>query len=306
MITEQTVLKTSVLATLVIAGVAVVFGLYARSFSIVFDGVYMLVDAAMSGLALVVTRLIAVSARVGTSPGLDERFGLGLWHLEPMVLGLNGILLVGAAIYALLNAVGSLMAGGHELQFGYAIVYALMALVGCIVMAVLETRANRTIRSDFVALDIKSWIMSAGITAALLIAFCIGYMVEGTVHEWVTPYIDPAVLILVCLVIIPIPIGSIRQALSEVFLVTPRVLKQQVDEACAQIVRKYGFLGFRAYVAKVGRGRLIELHFVVPRGQDARNLEDWDALRAEIGQVIGGEGPDRWLTIAFTTDDLWA
>jgi predicted Co/Zn/Cd cation transporter (cation efflux family) len=27
-----------------------------------------------------------------------------------------------------------------------------------------------------------------------------------------------------------------------------------------------------------------------------------DALRAEIGDAIGGAGPDRWLTILFTAD----
>ena len=30
------------------------------------------------------------------------------------------------------------------------------------------------------------------------------------------------------------------------------------------------------------------------------------ALRDEIGEAIGGDSPDRWLTIAFTTDREWA
>ena len=29
-------------------------------------------------------------------------------------------------------------------------------------------------------------------------------------------------------------------------------------------------------------------------------------IRDEIGEAIGGESPDRWLTIAFTTDPEWA
>ncbi|WP_368855975.1 cation transporter, partial [Escherichia coli] len=66
--------------TICVAGFGVIFGLLAGSFSIVFDGVYMLADAAMSGLALGVARLIALSA-VPTGK-LRERFTMGFWHLE--------------------------------------------------------------------------------------------------------------------------------------------------------------------------------------------------------------------------------
>lgn len=304
--TEQGILRFSVGLTLVLAGIGVVFGLFSHSFAIVFDGLYMLVDASMSALALVVTRLIALSTAPGAAGKLQDRFNMGLWHLEPMVLGLNGFLLIGAAFYALINAIGSLLDGGRTLEFGYAIIYSVVALAGCITMAVVEARANRSIRSEFVALDVKSWIMSAGITAALLIAFVVGFLIEGTRHEWITPYIDPAVLAVVCVVIIPIPAGTIRQALAETLLVTPPRLRDQVRAVADEIVRKYGFRRHYAYVAKVGRGKLIELYFVVPTEQKARRLEEWDAIRDEVGEMIAGDERDRWLTIAFTTDDAWA
>lgn len=267
----------------------------------------MLADAAMSGLALVVARLIALSALAEPPRGkLRDRFTMGFWHLEPMVLGLNGIMLTGVAIYALINAIGSLMDGGRDLEFSYAIFYAVVALIACLGMAWLEIRANRKLRSDFIALDAKAWIMSGGITAALLIAFSVGYAIQGTELDWITPYIDPAVLALVCIIIIPMPVATIKQALADMLLVTPVDLKQHVDAVARQVVERYGFKSYRAYVAKVGRGKQIELYFIVPPDQPAKKLEEWDALRDEIGDALGGEGPDRWLTIAFTTDVEWA
>jgi predicted Co/Zn/Cd cation transporter (cation efflux family) len=304
---EQSILQISIAVTIFVAGFGVVFGLLSGSFSIVFDGVYMLADAAMSGLALVVARLIALSALAEPPRGkLRDRFTMGFWHLEPMVLGLNGIMLTGVAIYALINAIGSLMDGGRNLEFSYAIFYAVVALIACLGMAWLETRANRKLKSDFIALDAKAWIMSGGITAALLIAFSVGYVIQGTELDWITPYIDPAVLALVCIVIIPMPIGTIKQALADMLLVTPIDLQQHVDQVAKQVVERYGFKSYRAYVAKVGRGKQIELYFIVPPDQPAKKLEEWDALRDEIGDALGGEGPDRWLTIAFTTDVEWA
>ncbi|MGG2476173.1 cation transporter, partial [Rhizobium sp. BR5] len=54
------------------------------------------------------------------------------------------------------------------------------------------------------------------------------------------------------------------------------------------------------------RGRQIELFFIVPKNWPPRRLEEWDAIRDEIGNALGGEGTDRWLTIVFTTDEEWA
>ncbi|MFG1478161.1 cation transporter [Xanthobacter sp. V4C-4] len=305
--TECGVLRASIGATLVVSSLGIGFGLVSGSFSITFDGVYSLVDATMSLLALGVANLIATHAASRKLAGrLHERFSMGFWHLEPMVLALNGMLLVGIAIYALINAVGSLLEGGRDLEFGYAIIYAALTVAICTATAVVEARANRRIGSDFIALDVRGWVMSAGITAALLIAFCLGYAVEGTTFEWITPFIDPAVLAIVCLVIAPLPIATVRQALSDMFLVTPTDLKQEVDAAAQAFVARHGFSSYRAYVARVGRSRMIELYFIVPPGMATKPIAAWDALRDEMGEALGGEGPDRWLTIVFTGDPEWA
>ncbi len=302
--TEQGLLRVSIAVTILLAGVGILFGILSGSFAIVFDGVYALTDAAMTMVALLVSNLIASSAAGGGR--LVKHFTMGFWHLEPMVLGLNGILLTGAAVYALINAIGSIMEGGRPLDFDRAIVYAVVTLAITIAMAVIGTRANRTIQSDFVALDAKGWMMSAGLTGALLAAFVIGFLIQGTAHEWLSPYIDPVALALVCLVIIPIPAGTIRRALADILLVTPADLKGHVDAVARAVVERHGFLSHRAYVARVGRGRQIELYFIVPEDLPARKLQEWDAIRDEIGIAIGDEGPDRWLTIAFTTDPEWA
>lgn len=304
---ERGILRTSIAAVLVIALLGVGFGLVSGSHSIAFDGVYSLVDASMSLLSLGVVNLITAHARTtARSKKLRERFLMGFWHLEPMVLALNGTLLMGIVAYALVTAVMSLFEGGRSLEFGYAMVYAFATLLACAAFAVLETRANRGVGSEFVRLDIKGWIMSGGISAALLAAFCIGRAVQGTRLQWIAPYMDPAVLALICLLILPLPVSTIRQALADVFLVTPLDLKLHVDEVARHFVAQCGFVAHRAYVARVGRLQQIELYFIVPPDMPARTIAQWDALRDEIGHAIGSEGPDRWLTIAFTGDLEWA
>lgn len=307
MTTEQSVLRISIIVTFVLAAAGIVFGLLSGSYAIVFDGVYALTDAIMTIVALIVSNLIVTSATTSATTGrFVKHFTMGFWHLEPMVLGLNGILLTGAAIYALINAVGSIMAGGRHLSFDQAIIYAVLTMIIAFAMAVYAQRMNRTLRSGFIALDAKAWVMTGCLSAALLIAFIFGFFIQGTSLQWMAPYVDPVALALVCIIVIPMPIGTIKQAFADILLVTPTDLKEHVDRIASDVVHRYNFEYYRSYVARVGRGKQIELYFIVPKDGPAKRLEEWDHIRDEIGEAIGDESPDRWLTIAFTTDPEWA
>ena len=307
MLDEQRLLRVSIVATFVVAAFGIVLGLLSGSFSIAFDGVYSLADAGMTALALLISGLIVRSARHEKPYGkLHSHFTMGFWHLEPIVLLLNGTLLIGVAIYALITAVGNILEGGNVLRFDLAIIYAAITVAICTVMAWFEGRANRNLQSDFIALDVRAWIMSGCITLALLIAFAVGYAVNGTRFGWIAPYLDPAVLALVCVVIIPLPISTVRQALSDILLIAPAELKAHVDRVAAETVERHGFLSHRAYVARVGRAIQVEIYFIVPQDLPPKNIGEWDLIRDEVGLAIGEEGNDRWLTIAFTGSVGWA
>ncbi len=304
---EEGILRISIAVTLFVTLLGVAFGLLAASLTILFDAVYELLDVVMTGLALLVARLITLSTTGGKlNQKLAERFSMGFWHLEPIVLGVNGLLLMGAAVYGLVNAVDGLLQGGRPLVFEYALIFAGISLVVELAAAAFVTRANRKVGSEFVALDAKSWLMSACITLAYIVAFGFGVLAHGTSLEWLIPYIDPAALALVCLAVLPMPIGTVRRALADILLVTPPDLKQQVDAVAQASVKRYGFESYRSYVARVGRGKQIELYFLVPGKWPAKTLEEWDRIRDEISEAIGDDTPDRWLAIVFTTDPEWA
>lgn len=301
MSTEQGVLRTSIGVTVCVALAGIALGILSGSFAVAFEGVYSLADASMSSLALLVAKLIASDQ----DKRPKSRFRMGFWHLEPMVLALNGSLLIAVSIYALVNAVMTLWSGGRPLEFSYAIVYAALTLVAGLAIALYQIRANKRLESDFIALDAKAWIMTCGIAAALLIAFTIGYFIEGTRFAWIAPYIDPAVLTVICLIIIPLPVATVIRAFSEILLMVPHELLARVEQVAQSTVEKHGFAGYHAYAAQVGRAEQTELHFIVPPNW-TMPIAAVDQIRQEISDHIGGEGPDRWLTISFTADERWA
>lgn len=304
---ERGILRFSILLTILVSALGILFGIVSGSFSILFDGVYSLVDVVMTSITLIVVNLIAMSAVQHQPPSkLQERFSMGLWHLEPMLLTVNGAIFMVVLLYALFNTIITILNGGRELEFGWAIAYAGVTSIICALASHFATRANRKVQSDFVKLDIASWNMSLGISAALLAAFTFGYFVQDTRLEWISPYIDPVILLIVCITILPAPIATLRQAGADLLLYTPADLKEQVDKAAESFIAKHGFLDWQAYVARIGRAKQIEIYFIVPADFPAKTIAYWDGLRDEFGEIIGDDTPDRWLTIAFTADRSWA
>jgi predicted Co/Zn/Cd cation transporter (cation efflux family) len=305
---EAALLRFSVRLLIGLALLSVGFGILTGSFAILFDGIYAVIDAAMGGLALLVSRLIVEDAvrKDEERPDRTRRYQFGFWHLEPMVLALNATLLMLAVVYALGGALLLLWEGGSEPDFGWAVVYAAGMAIVCFAMAWRQGRRNSALGSGFIALDVKSWKMSGAVSSALLGAFALGWMMTGTRFEAWQPFVDPAILALICLVILPMPFSDLRAAVADIFLIAPEELDRHVRRVAAETVARHGLADAYTYVARVGRSMLIDIHFQTPPGWPIGGVATLDAIRDEVGAALGNEGPGRWLTICFTEDADWA
>lgn len=296
---EQRALKVSIIVTLVVSGLGVGFGLLAGSRSILFDGVFSTIDAAMSGLALGVSRLAMREA--------SERFQHGYWHLEPLVAALNGAILMLLCFYAFLNALQGLIDGGNPLDFDVAVAYAVVVAGVCFAMTFYQRRINRRADSEFVRIDMQGWLMAALITSALLVAFLIAIVLEGTALEHWNRYIDSLLLMLLTLGFMPVPLGIVRRAMKEVFLIAPSEIDREVHDAMRPVMKREGLLEYFSHVAKAGRGHFIEIHIVTtPAFGIGEGIAVLDEIREQISAGLSIPPERRWFTVAFTADPRWA
>lgn len=294
---EQIVLRRSIWATVLVGVCSIVFGLFVGSSSIIFDGIFSSIDAVMTMVALFVTKLVANES--------TSRFQRGFWHIEPIILFFNGGTLIILCFYAFIGSIFTLLRGGNVLAFDWAILYVAVLCCVCFGMMIYEKRVNRRIRSEFIALDAQNWLATALISLALLIAFGGAYALEGTRFSAYTPYVDPAVLMVLSLIMFFIPMKTVHTAIRDILLMAPERMDLRIRDIMDAMQEKHGFLTYSSYVAKVGRARFIEIHVVLPENYPIESITSLDALRADIAGEIGGAGPQRWITICFTGDEAW-
>lgn len=294
---EQKILRRSILCTLFIASAGIVLGIACGSLSIIFDGMFSALDAGMCSLSLLVSRLLGQPH--------SRRFQYGFWHVEPMVLAFNGSLLVLLCLYAFVSAIKGLVDGGRELELGWAIVYAITISIFCFTLYIKQHRLNKQVKSELIALDTKSWLMSACISSALLVAFIFSWLMEGTRYEHLILFADPFVLAILTLLLIPVPIKTVKSAVSEILQMTPDSLDARMEAIMAQLTLEYGFLDYSNYATRVGRALFIEIHIVIPESMENSGVHKFDKIRDQIADAVGEDGPHRWLTISFTHNPKW-
>jgi predicted Co/Zn/Cd cation transporter (cation efflux family) len=170
---------------------------------------------------------------------------------------------------------------------------------------VYQQKINKRLKSNFIALDTQSWLMTALITLALLIAFSIAWALQGTSYQEWTTYVDPAILMVLSAGLIFVPMKTVVSAFKEILLVTPERMDLRVRKILDEMKVKHGFKKYASYVAKIGRARFIEIHIVLPANFPIASIATLDAIREEIAEEIGGAGPQRWITVSFTGDEVW-
>jgi Co/Zn/Cd efflux system component len=73
----------------------------------------------------------------------DVQFPFGYLYFELLINAVKGLLILGVALFALIDAALTILAGGREVAAGGAIGYAAFATALCLAMALLLRRARR-------------------------------------------------------------------------------------------------------------------------------------------------------------------
>lgn len=297
---EKKLLLHSVILAIAFAIIGVLIGLYAKSYMIIFDGLYSLISVMLSSLSLFAAKFM--------SKNDWKRFPFGKFIVEPLVIIVKYTTILFVLSVSLIAAVFSLLSGGSIVDADIAILYALFSSVACFAMYLHLMKKSKKYNSGLLIAESSQWLFDTYASLGVLITFTIVYVLNHLqLLTHFLSYIDPLIVIVLSISFAKQPINSIKDSLKEVLSMSPEdELSKKLSEIIMQIEKKYCL---KESFLRVSQGRKllwIEIDFVVDEQSLVHTIKEQDIVREEILQMMKPIKFDKWITVSFTSDRKWA
>ncbi len=296
---EQRTLKTSIWGVVVVAVGSVAWGLYLESDVVILNGVFSVLSLVAGGLSLLAAKLVIRPE--------DKRFPYGYSHVEPLVHTVNGFLVLVICVYSILMGIEGVRHGGHEVDAEGVVWFGVVSAVICLGYWLYGLWVARRIGSKLVRNDAREWGMDFGFSVVTLAGFALLPFLPEPYHGMWARYADPVMVAVLALLLLPMPIGVLRESLREVLLMaTPDdALMQRLEAVTRSIGAERGVQRVIHHAVKSGRMYFIEVDIVVGEGFALQTVAQQDTLRTRIWQALQVSDDDAWLSVCLTTDPRW-
>lgn len=296
---ENKILKLSVIGALFFALFGIAWGWAIKSDMIIFDGLYSFISVVLSMLSLYINNYMAKRD--------FEKFPFGKHILEPIVISIKSLIIAIMCSYSLIEAIKTLMNGGNSLEFGLALIYSIVSVLGCGIISFYMKEQEKKINSELIKAECTQWFMDTALSTAVLVGFIIAMVLAGTKLKSLNPYIDPFMTIVVSLVCIRIPIKTFIESFKEVICVKANdEINDDIYVLVKGIEEEYNFEESITRVSKIGRELRIEIDFVYNKDSKLKTLDQMDNVREEINDAIKHIDYNKWLNVSFTGNKKWA
>jgi predicted Co/Zn/Cd cation transporter (cation efflux family) len=294
---ETRALTLSALAALGLGGLALALALAARSGAILLDAAYNLSFFATALLTLRIARLLR-------RPD-DARYPFGYLAFEPLINLVKGLLMLGVAGFALVDAGGKLARGGVPLEAGLALAYAAAATLAC--GAVLLALRRAPSPSPLVRADIENWTVNLAVSGGMAAAFLLALVLQRAGRDAASQLVDPILVGLVVVLTLPVPA---RMALRALQALLNRAPDPGVTASVEAAVRgALGDLAPRALYVRVlrpGRTTYATAHVVLAETDAGLEVRRADTLRRAAVAAVAKAHHPVILDMVFTAVDAFA
>lgn len=297
--TESYLLKISTLGTLFFAVLGIAWGWTVKSEMILFDGMY--------SLGGVILSLLALMGSIYINKKDYEKYPFGKKMIEPLIVIIKSLAIFIMCIYSLTGSIKDLINGGNEVQYGYALIYALISTLGCGIAYFFLKKKGKAINSSLVNIESSQWLMDTLLSMGVLVGFLIANIIKHTEFIWFNRYLDPLMVIICSSVFIKMPIKSFGDGLKELLeFKADDSITLEIDKLVEGIEREYNFEDTITRVSKTGNDLRIEIDFIYNEESNIKVLDEMDSLREKIFNSLSHINYEKWLNVSFTKDKKWA
>jgi len=254
---ERKALIYSLVVTALLSVLGVAWGIAIGSQMILFDGIFGFVGVATSAL------LLQASALAGRAP--SRHYHYGQHSATPLVIGIQGFVLLATFVYAAMEAFTSIRHGGSDFSAEVALPYGVVTTVASILFASWLRRRVR--HSDLVRAESTAWLVGGLRGAGMVAGFALMLLLQGSPWGGAVPYIDPAMVLLTCVLFIRPPLQMVRSTIHELLEGAPGPEVQgPVREVISTVKREFKIDEPTIRINKVGPKLYVEVEAQVDPG----------------------------------------
>ncbi|WP_100642643.1 cation diffusion facilitator family transporter [Alteromonas facilis] len=296
---EKFLLRLSLYVAGLFVVVALVFAQLTGSDAILFDGMYSLIAFFMALLTLRVAHLVQLPD--------DDRFHFGYTAIEPTLNLFKSLIIIAVCVYAAIGSVYSLMSGGNVAEYDVAILYGVVATIGCFAISFYMRFASKTLRSDLVDVDAHTWFVDGVLSASILAGFLSAYALEYIGLSAYSPFIDPILLLILSIVMLPIPIRILLNSLNEVINKAPpeavtRIIERKLKKTLVDVPYEH----VEVRISKQGRDLYLLVHIIVSDEFGVATISQLDDIRLKCEKDMREWDPAILMDILFIKNPVLA
>lgn len=258
---EVLLLKVATVITIVYATLAITIALISDSQAMLLDGMYSVIDVAISFLSIYVVK------KIHQPP--NERYHYGYAKFESFMTSVDGFLLLALCATTMVSASQDLMHPEPVEHVGIIVVFAFVSIFVGFGMGIVMRRAGTRWRSEVLRADSQLWLIEGCVSAGICVAFSIGMIMQRTPGwEQYTSYVDPLTCIAIALSFLAKPIKIIHDSFRDMVDACPsKEVHEKILSTCTECCRRFHLTAVQWFrMRKAGRRLFLTICFTAPDG----------------------------------------
>jgi predicted Co/Zn/Cd cation transporter (cation efflux family) len=139
---------------------------------------------------------------------------------------------------------------------------------------------SKPLRSDLVAVEAHTWFVDGVLSASILLGFAIAYGIEQTRFAEYASFIDPVLLIILGLAILPVPFKIMLDSLKEVInKAPPESVTAVIEKRLKQTLIAVPYQHVEVRISKSGRDIYLLVHIIVDKSFSVATISELDDIR---------------------------
>ena len=237
------------------------------------DSITLLLDAANCLVTLVVAFLIRIIIKTLNKPP-DDLYNFGYGKYEPLAVAMQGALIIIVCLVCIKFAIQDIVHAEDIVRYDIPAIASFCSGVIAITVSFYLKKTALNTNSPILETAGLQWIVDGVLAFAVCIGFTFGFFIRRLGYTNITPYLDPAMSIVLALFFVKAPVKTITRSMLELLDVVPgRNIQDKVKEVVEQYKpRSFGI--HRLRYRKAGRKIFLDICFIVHGNLTVNKIEE--------------------------------